>query len=131
MKFEYQFAEGRFLPIVTIKLQGKQGGINSTAYLDTGASYSLFHTDIAEILGIQLEKGELSEMTVGDGDTLKVYLHKLKVQIADKEFFAMIGFSKGIGIGIGFNIGGIKDIFDRFIICFHQKEKYVEFTLLQ
>jgi len=129
MKYEYQFAEGRFLPIITIKLQGKNGWINSTAYLDTGASYSLFHTDIAEILGIPIEKGELSEMTVGDGNTLKVYLHKIKVQIADEEFFATIGFSKGIGIG--FNIVGTRDIFDKFIICFHQKERYIQFTPLK
>ena len=129
MKFEYQFAEGRFLPIITIKLKGNYGWVNSTAYLDTGASYSLFHTDVAEILGIPLEKGELNEMTVGDGNTLKVYLHKLKVQIAGEEFVATIGFSKGIGTG--FNIVGIKDIFDKFIICFHQKEKYIEFTPLK
>jgi hypothetical protein len=31
-------------------------------------------------------------------------------------------------LGVGFYIIGTKDIFDEFKVCFHQKEKYVEFT---
>jgi len=37
----------------------------------------------------------------------------------------MIGFSKQLGIG--FNIIGRKDVFERFRICFDEKEKVVEF----
>ena len=37
----------------------------------------------------------------------------------------MIGFSRRLGIG--FNIIGRKDIFERFKICFDEKEKMVEF----
>ena len=125
MKFPYRFYDGRFLPIISIRLQGKDGWVASRAFVDTGASYSLFPPDIAEVLGIELEKGELSEMTVGDGNTLKVYLHQIKVSIAEKEFMATIGFSKGLGVG--FYIIGTRDIFDNFKVCFNQKEKYVEF----
>ena len=127
MKFPYHFYEGRFLPIVSIKLQGKEGWIAGRAFVDTGASYSLFPADVAEALGLVLEDGELSEMTVGDGNILKVYLHQIKVVIADKEFMATIGFSKGLGVG--FYIIGTRDIFDNFKVCFNLKEKYVEFTV--
>jgi predicted aspartyl protease len=125
MKFDYQFFEGRFLPIVPIRLKGKTEWLESRAYVDTGASYCLFHADVAEILGIKLEEGERNEMTLGDGNILKVYLHKLLVSIAGKKFVALIGFSKGIGIG--FYIVGRKDIFDNFIVCFNEKEKQIEF----
>jgi hypothetical protein len=40
-------------------------------------------------------------------------------------FDAAIGFSKQLGIG--FNIIGRKDVFERFIVCFDEKEKFVEF----
>ncbi len=101
MKFEYRFSEGQFLPIVSLKLRGKEEWIESTAYVDSGASYSIFHAEIAEILGLALEEGELREMSVGDGNILKVYLHI-----------------------------GRKSIFERFLVCFNEKEKYVEFTPL-
>jgi len=126
MKFEYIFFEGRFSPLVPIRLQGKKEWIETYAFVDTGASYCLFPADTAEALGLVLENGELSEMTVGDGNTLKVYLHKVKVSLADREFIATIGFSKGLGVG--FYIIGTRDIFDTFKVCFNQKEKCIEFT---
>ncbi len=126
MKFDYRFYEGKFLPIIPVKLYGKQGEIQPLAYVDSGASYSLFHADVAEILGLSLEEGEPHEMVMGDGNALTVYVHRIPIAIAGKEFTAAIGFSKGIGIG--FNIIGRKDIFDQFIICFNEKERRIELT---
>ena len=125
MIFKYRFYEGMFLPIIPIKLKGRNECIQSRAYVDTGATYSLFHADVAEILGLELKKGNRKEMVIGDGDTLVVYVHKILVSLAEKEFFASIGFSKGIGIG--FNIIGRKDIFDNYIVSFNEKEKQIEF----
>ena len=80
------------------------------------------------MLGLVLEEGELTEMTVGDGNHIQVYLHILTINLAGKEFRARLGFSKGLGIG--FYIMGRKDIFDQFVLCFHEKEKYVEISPL-
>jgi len=91
MKFDYRFAEGQFLPIINLKLSGKEEWVESTAYVDSGASYSIFHAEIAEILSLDLEKG----------------------------------------IGVGFNIIGRKSIFDKFLVCFHEKDKYMEFSPLE
>lgn len=125
MRFSYQYSDGSFLPIVAIKIKGKTEWIEFKAFVDTGASYCLFHADVAEILGLELEKGELRDMVLGDGDVLKVYLHKIGVSIAGREFTASIGFSKNVGIG--FYIIGRKDIFDKFLVIFNEKEKWVEF----
>ena len=122
----YRFHDGKYLPIIDIKLKLYEGWYNTRAYVDSGASYCLFHADVAELLGLNLESGEPSEMTVGDGDSLKVYIHKIKIICAGEEFIASIGFSKEIGIG--FNIIERKDIFDKFIVCFHEKGKFLEFT---
>lgn len=126
MKFPYRFYEGRFLPIVPIRLKGKESWVEHRAYVDTGASYCLFPADVAEFLGLVLEEGEVTEMVLGDGNILKVYLHRILVFLGEEEFTATIGFSKGLGVG--FYILGTRDIFDKFKVCFNQKEKYVEFT---
>ena len=55
---------------------------------------------------------------------IAVYFHKLPVKFSEIEFEAEIGFSKQLGIG--FNIIGRKDIFERFVICFDEKRKVVE-----
>ncbi len=125
MKFKYQYFEGKFLPIVPIKLKGKTEWLETMAFVDTGASYSLFHADIATILGLDLESGAKWEMVVGDGDILVAYLHKVLVSIAGEEFVATIGLSKELGVG--FYIIGRKDIFDKFIVSFNEKEKQIEF----
>ena len=62
---------------------------------------------------------------MGDGSLITVYLHELEVKIGEKSFKATVGFSKQLGIG--FNIIGRKDIFERFKVCFNEKEKVVEF----
>ncbi len=81
MKFTYQFFEEEYLPIVPISLKGKEEWIDFDAHIDTGASFCLFPADVAEILGVHLEEGEIRKMLLGDGNALTVYLHKLPVSL--------------------------------------------------
>ncbi len=129
MKFPYLFLEGQYLPIVPLKIKGRTGWTECRAFVDTGASYPLFPADVAEILGIIAEEGELTEMTVGDGNTLKVYLHRLLVSIAGKELEISVGFSKGLGVG--FYILGRKGIFEKFLVTFNERDKWVGFEPLE
>ncbi|UCG69158.1 MAG: hypothetical protein JSV09_15460 [Thermoplasmata archaeon] len=123
MNFPYIFLEGRYLPIVPLELKGNEW-IELRAFVDSGASYSIFHADIAEILGLDFTKGEKNYMTVGDGVQIPVYTHDVKVHFSQQEFTAKIGFSNKLGIG--FDILGREGFFDRFIICFDDKEKIVK-----
>jgi len=127
MRFPYVQERGRLLPIISLLLKSKGTGdwITFDAFVDSGASYSIFKAEIGEVLGLEVEKGEKMFITVGDGSLIIVYLHRLAIQIGGEEFEAMIGFSKQLGIG--FNIIGRKDVFERFKICFDEKEKVVEF----
>ena len=126
MKFPYIKHSGRFLPIITVEFEGREEWLEFESYVDSGAGYSVFHSDVAETLGIKIENGKEDHVIVGDGNKLVVFIHKIKIRIADVEFEATIGFSKGLGIG--FNVLGQKDIFDKFIICFDRSEKVVEFN---
>jgi len=128
MKFDYHYFEGKFLPVVPIKLKGKKEWVEFIAFVDTGASYCLFKADVAELLGLKLEDGEKTEMVLGDGKIIVVYLHKINVNVADKEFPAYVGFSKELGIN--FNIIGRRSIFEQFIVCFNETERWIGFKSL-
>ena len=119
MNFPYILLEGRYLPIVPIELKGEEW-IELRAFVDSGASYSIFHADIAEILGIEYTKGIKSHMTTGDGSHIPVYIHDIEVRFAEEEFNAKIGLSNKLGIG--FDILGREGFFDRFVISFDDRE---------
>ena len=114
------------MPVVPIELKGREW-VSYDAYVDTGAGYSIFHSDVTDDLEIELEDGTKTYITVGDGSQIVVYLHKLLVELAGQEFDVTIGFSRHLGIG--FNIIGRLDIFDRFKICFDESERTMEFYL--
>ena len=126
MKYPYIQFRNRFLPIVPIRFRlGNNNWVEFKAYADSGAGYSVFHESVIEILGLELEDGYKEYVTVEDGSLIPVYMHRIMVQLALEEFDAMIGFSKQLGIG--FNIIGRRDIFERFKVCFMENEKVVEF----
>jgi predicted aspartyl protease len=125
MRFPYIKLRGRYLPVIPLKIKGEGGWTIYNAFVDSGAGYSIFQSDVAEDLNLKLEDGMKEYVTVGDGSLIIVYIHQLAIQIGDEKFEAGIGFSKQLGIG--FNIIGRKDIFEKYKICFDEKEKIVEF----
>jgi hypothetical protein len=130
MRFPYfQLSSTDFAPIISLKILGKEGWVEFEAYVDSGASFSIFGIERAEILGIDYKKGKSIYLTVGDGGLIEVYLHKLKVEFGNRQFIAEIGFSKQLGVQ--FNLLGRKDFFDRFCICFNDKDHYLEITPLE
>jgi hypothetical protein len=77
-----------------------------------------------KILDLNIAKGRKKFMTVGDGSLITVYFHRIPVRFSETNFEADIGFSRQLGIG--FDIIGRRDIFERFVICFDEKNKLVE-----
>ncbi len=123
MKFEYTNFRGKFLPIVPIELKGREW-VKFLAYLDSGASYSVFHSDVLRILDLDNTKGRKEFMTVGDGSLIAVHFYRIFARFSETKFEADLGFSRQLGIG--FNIIGRKDVFERFVICFDEKNRIVE-----
>ena len=129
MRFPYrEVSKGLFAPLVNLQIWTGGRWVECDAYVDSGATYSIFHTDMAAILGLAYQKGRKIMIRVGDGNLIPVYLHKLPVQFAGHKFNAVIGFSQSLGVG--FNLLGRIDFFDRFKICFNDKERIIDFTFL-
>jgi len=122
--FKYKEYNGRYHPIIPVVLFTKVP-IQLDAYVDSGASYSIFLYQ--EEFGIDLEEGNLIYITVGDGGSIPVYIHKIKIGIGEERVNAKIGISKRLGIG--FNILGRRDIFEIFDVCFSDKKKEVRLLM--
>jgi len=114
-------------PIVPLKVKGGKGSwLEFHAYVDSGAGYSVFHGDVAKALGVAYSQGERVNMTVGNGDQISTYRHRLKVMFANEEFYAQINFAPKLGVGV--NLLGQKSFFDRFTFCFQSWKKQLEIT---
>ena len=122
-RIPYMVWRGRASPLVTTKLSINDKSVTTLAYVDTGATYSVYNSDFCERLGLELLKGERMDITVVDGGIIPVYLHEIRIQIEDLEFQAKIGFSDRLGTGI--NILGRETVLDEFVVCFDGKNKEI------
>lgn len=125
IKFPYKSYKNIPCPIITLEFMGPDGWFSVDAYVDTGAFYSIFCIQDAELIGIDYEMGKQGFATVGDGSLIPVFFHILPVKIGNISFKATIGFSPRLGVG--FNLLGRKDIFNHFIVIFDDIKETVTF----
>lgn len=112
-------------PIVPLEIRSKNGEwIEFHAYIDSGAGFSVFHADHAEILGLKLRDGKRIFFTVGNGERIPAYVHKVPVKFAEVQFLAKIAFAPGLGVGT--NLLGLTSFFEKFSICFHHSKRSVD-----
>lgn len=124
MRLPYQENEPRV--VIRFYSPTHEEFIPFVAYVDSGATYSIFHQDVAQLLGIEVGSGRKVEVTVGNGAKIPVFLHTQKGQFVGEQFNAVVGFSPRFGVEV--NLLGQKDFFERFKICFDTKNKYLEIT---
>lgn len=129
MIFPYRKTSGRkYGPIAPIALKGVHRWVPFYVFVDSGADYSIFHSDVALLLGRKLTSGKKKVVTVGDGDEMTVFLHTVEVCFANYYFKAEMAFSPGLGSG--FNLIGRKTFFEKFQICFNDRTKVLRVTKL-
>ena len=127
MIFPYQkLLDKKYAPIAPLYLRGRRRWLYFNAFVDTGADYSVFHADVAAMLGIRLDSGEKISVTVGDGDSMAIYLHTINVRFADYVFDARVAFSAELGAG--FNLLGRASFFEKFQFCFNERRRVINGT---
>ena len=112
---------GRYAPIVYLQTWTGNRWLYLQAYVDSGASWTIFHADVAELLRIRLSRGTRRYMSLGNGAVIPVSLHLVRVRFAGSEFSVPVGFSDTLKIG--FNVLGRAGFFDRFIMCFNDRAR--------
>lgn len=121
-------AQGRYAPIVYLQVWTGDRWLYLQAYVDSGASWSVFHMDVAQLLGIKLNQAKRRYVSLGNGSVLPVYLQRIKVRFAGAEFMAPAGFSDALRMG--FNLLGRAGFFTRFSMCFNDRARLLTVTRL-
>ena len=114
-------ARGHYAPIVYLQAWTGNRWLYLQAYVDSGASWSVFHLDVAQLLGVKLNRAKRRYVSLGNGNVLPVYLEHIKVRFAGVEFLAPAGFSETLHTG--FNLLGRAGFFNRFLVCFNDRAR--------
>ena len=120
--YRYNFSNHGYFPTIPLVLLKGRQRVRSLALIDSRASISIFRTEVAEKLGIDIESGEQRIMT-GVGGKIAGYLHKVKIRVAEKNILCPVIFSKKYKAS--FNLLDRQGFFDKFIITFDEKRKHV------
>jgi len=121
--YKYEPRYKCWFPIIPLKMHGEAGRLLETyAYVDSGAAFSVFQPFEAAVLGLDIARGKPGTLTAGDGRLLRCSIHILRLEVGTHRFTGTIGFSKDLRIG--FNVLGLAGFFDRFReIAFHHGQR--------
>jgi len=114
-------AAGHYAPIVYLQVWTGNRWLYLQAYVDSGASWTIFHADVAQLLGINLSTLKRRYMSLGNGSRIPIFLQRVRVRFAGTEFTALAGFSDALKVG--FNLLGRAGFFDRFMMCFNDRTR--------
>ena len=120
IRFLYKRVEGILQPIIPIGIKVETAWMPINVYVDSGAAYTILKASIAEEAGLNYRTGTRTNLQVGNGNLMPIYLHELEIQLGTERFLCPIGFSANLGVK--FNVLGKTGIFDRFKVCFQQAQ---------
>lgn len=123
--FRYKPFRGHLAPIITIGVRIEATWYPIEVYVDSGSVYTVLHAQFADGVGFDYLTGDRIFVQVGDGSFIPVYLHDLDIQVGTERFTGKVGFSDKLGVG--FNLLGRRNFFDRFKICFHESKGVLTF----
>jgi predicted aspartyl protease len=124
LPFDYEEIAGRFYPVIPIELKANEKRFLTRAYVDSGASFSIFDAEIADYLGLDYRKGD-KIYPAGIGGHICTYLNEIIVALNGREMHCEVLFSDEFTVK--FNLLGRAGIFDKFRICFDDQERKLYF----
>ena len=124
--YPYKRWKGWRVPIITFGIRYRDKWFPVNAYVDSGATYSVFRARTATQIGLDYRTGKRQYIQGAGGHFLLIYLHDLELQIGQHRLVAPIGFSEKLGLN--FNLLGRSEIFSHFKVCFDEKHYITTFT---
>jgi len=125
VEFPYTLYKGLSVPIIPIQLKNQSEWFELWAFVDSGATFSIFAAREASGMGLDLSHALQRMIVVGDGSFIPALFVKLPLRIGDIELPVEVGFSEKLGVG--FNLLGRKDVFNAFRVCFSDDKKIISF----
>lgn len=116
-------ARGNSFPVIPLSLKFSNKKKEFFALVDSGATVSIFRSEVADSLGFNVTNGK--EIYLGGvGGRIKGYIHKLEVEIAGKQFICPVVFS--YEYLVSFNLLGRAAFFEKFRIIFEEKKNLLK-----
>jgi len=124
--FSYKELNRRFMPIIPLTLYGPRESLLVEAYVDSGATFSIFSLELAKGLKLDLKNARRQMFVVGDGSFIPAQLIKMPIQVGEEKFICDIAFSDRLNVG--FNLLGRLGVFEYFDeIIFRESKKEIVF----
>lgn len=112
-------------PYIRIRVSGSKASRVGYALIDSGADRSLFNTQIAQIIGLDLTDSPSENFGGIEGGSIKAKLHMVSVQVIgmNEEVEILAGFTDSTGVSA---ILGQDGFFDNFRIKFEKDHGIIE-----
>jgi hypothetical protein len=111
-------------PIIPIYLFYKNSFIRLEALIDSGADFCVFHSEIADVLGIRWNKGHAHNFVGITGEKGKVYFHQVRIKIGNWGKSMTCGFSQDLS-EYSYGILGQEGFFENFGVHFSLKNESI------
>lgn len=112
-----------YRPIAVVYFIGEQE-ILELPYVDSGADVTLIPKSVGELLGLELNKKDIKEVYSVGKKPIPIIVKKIKLRIADCEFYARVAWALTENVPI---LLGRLDIFDKFQITFDEASRKIIF----
>lgn len=126
IEFPYTLYKSLPVPIIPVQIQNRGEWFELWAFVDTGATFSIFGAREAEGMGLDLSQALKRYIVVGYGSFIPASFVQLPMRIGEIELKVEVGFSGKLGVG--FNLLGRKDVFNAFRVCFSDDKKIISFN---
>jgi hypothetical protein len=130
---QYPLPDGGFDWAAVLLIQASTSPLNRLttpfeALIDSGATHCLFHSDIAEAIGIDDFRSGIVSSTSGivGGSSMDLYAHEIRLYIGADNFKIIGYFSEGLPLPC---LLGRRGFFDKYIVTFDPTEANPGFEL--
>lgn len=136
MKFKYfkfplgnrsgLFGSSILKPIIPIELNYGSKTVSYAALIDSGADFCLFDAGVAELLGLDVQKGKIEKFGgIQAANPATAFVHELTMSIGGWKHKVPVGFSYDIAPH-GYGILGQRGFFDIFVVKFDLAKEEIE-----
>ncbi len=126
MKFKYKkYGPGVLRPVIPVEVAYGDRAVPYEVLVDSGADFCIFDAQIADILGIDVLRGERQEVWGITGVGEPYYVHGITLKVGGWPHAVRAGFLPNIA-RLGYGVVGQKGFFDIFVVRFDLLKEEIE-----
>ncbi|MBI4160302.1 MAG: aspartyl protease family protein [Candidatus Yanofskybacteria bacterium] len=128
MKFKYKkYGPGILRPVIPVEItyKDKDRAVPYEVLVDSGADFCIFDAQIAEVLGIDVLRGDKQEVWGITGVGEPYYVHDVTLKVGGWPYSVRVGFLPNIA-RMGYGVVGQKGFFDIFVVKFDFLKEEIE-----